>query len=233
MEKFQENKLSMYISVQQVTNFHSEAWGSFKVFKDQFSGFEGLIEKILELRKIQEGKITGVTKDKAAAAYNAVEKGLIVQDKLSAYGSIIDDNKLIDRVSYSFSKLINSRDTFIINRLQIIHENASKYISELADYELTQEDLDELESLITRFRSIVENPRQAITNRARATSEIKVYFAEADKVLKCRLDKLINHYKASNSAFWKQYKSARKIIDLGHRKREERSVEKEMHPATA
>ena len=225
MTNRQENKLSMYLTVQQVTNFHSEAWQDFTPFKNQFSDFEGMIEKIMEIRLIQEGKITGVTKDKTEALNNSVEKAIIISRKLVAYASIIGNNKLKDRVSYSFSELIKSRDTIIINKLHVINEAASQNISELADYGISQENLDELQSLTNTFRAVVENPRQSITNRVRATKEIRAYFKETDSIVKNRMDNLIHHFKATSPVFWQQYKSARKIIDLGHRKKGERPVE--------
>jgi len=219
MTNHQENKLSMYITTQQVVNFHYEVWKDSKAFTNQVTTFESIIAEIMRVRTVQESEITGVTKDKAEACFTAVEKGITAAMKISAYASVIGNNKLRDRVFYSYSKLIRSRDTFVLDRLNIIYNAAVEHLPEMADYDLTQEHVDELAVLISNYRKAVEDPRQAITNRSRATQELAELFAQADRILKERMDTLLEHFKSLSSEFYKQYKNARKIVDLGHRKR--------------
>ena len=69
------------------------------------------------------------------------------------------------------------------------------------------------------YADVVENPRQAITNRSRSTKELEAYMAKTDTVLKDQLDKLIVQFRTKSPVFWQQFKSARNIIDLGHRKK--------------
>jgi polysaccharide pyruvyl transferase WcaK-like protein len=148
-----------------------------------------------------------------------VTKAIFDARKLKAFASVKGLLKLKERVSYSYNQLMRSRDTFVINQLQVIIDALTKYISQLADYDLTQEDIDELINLTASYRAIVESPRQSITNRMRATKEIKRLFAELRIVVAERMDNLIDQFKESSPTFWQQYKSARKIIDLGHRRR--------------
>lgn len=219
MNKHQENKLSMYITVQQVTNYFSDAWQGFVPFKNQFNEFETIVEKIKAIRPIQEGKITGVTKDKTEARYIATQKGLEIAEKVYAYASIIGNHKLKDRVSYSVSDFATCRDTVVNDLIQIIYNAGGKYLAELTDFDVTQAYLDELKRLNDAFAAIVENPRQAITNRAKATTYLQGYFKQADTIVKDRLDKLMNYFREKSPDFWQQFISARKIINLGHGKK--------------
>jgi hypothetical protein len=75
MTKYQENTISMYFTVQQVTNFHSEAWKDFTAFKNIFQAFEKQITKIDKTRQIQLRSIIGVTQNKKDLMFKAVEKG--------------------------------------------------------------------------------------------------------------------------------------------------------------
>jgi len=219
MTNNQENRLSMYLTVQQVTNYFSEVWQGYIPFKNQYAEFEKLIEEIQAIRPVQEGVITGVTKDKRDARNILTKKGLDIEAKLYAFASITGNNKLKDRVNYSPSEFRNCRDTVVIDYIRVIYNAASQYITELAEYDLTQENLDELKALNDAFSASVENPRQSVTNRAKATKYLKGYFKEADIVLKERLDKLINYFEESSPDFWNQFISARMIIDLGRGKR--------------
>jgi len=219
MTKNQENRLSMYLTVQQVTNYFSNAWQAFLPFKIQYSEFETLLEKIKAIRPIQEAKITGVTKDKTEARKKVSQKALKIGEKVFAYASIIGNNKLKDRVNYRPSDFIRCRDTVLCDYIQVIYNAANQHLSELADFDVTQKELDELKRLNDNYSVIIENPRQAVTNRTRATKYIQMYFSQTDIIIKERLDKLMNHFKEENPDFWHQYKSARKIVNLGHRKR--------------
>ena len=78
----QENKLSMYITVQKVTNYHKQTWENLPAFVNIFDNFQKKIQEIRDTRLVQEGQITGVTKDKAEAQNNAIEKGIQVSTAL-------------------------------------------------------------------------------------------------------------------------------------------------------
>ena len=228
MTNNQENKLSMYLTVQQVTNYHSSVWQDFAGFKDLFNDFEGIIQKIKDTRLVQERKITGVTKDKKDLRNNAVEKGLVIANAIFIHASENGNNKLADRVSYNLSDFTRGRDTIIIDRLQVIKEAAQLYAAELDYFGVSQDDVDEFAALTEQLTSIVENPRQAITNRSRATKQLSEYILKADTMIKNRLDRLINQFKSNSPDFWQQFKNARKIIDLGHRKRVNENDEEQL-----
>ena len=216
MTTHEENKLSMYLTVLQVTNYFSDEWQGFLPFKTQYQEFLIWVSKIREIRPLQEMKITGVTKDKASVRNNVTDKAIEINEKMYVFASITGNLKLKDRIAYTATELKTCRDTVVNDYIQIIHTEAGKYISELEEYDVTQDDLDELKTLNDAFSIIVENPRQAITGRAKATTYLKSYFKEADMIMKERLDKLINYFKDKSPDFWHQFKSARKIIDLGY-----------------
>ena len=218
MNSTQENKMSMYLTVQKVTNYHKNEWESHSAFVTLFSNFENQIGLIRETRLVQEGQITGVTKDKAQAQYNAIEKGLQVSTAVFAFASVIGNNKLKDRVSYSPTEFRRCRDTILIDRLTVIIEAAKQNIAELENYGLMQEDIDEYQAIIDTYTEKVEEPRQAITNRSRSTKELKDLFIDADRIMKEQLDKLMPQFKTDSKIFWQQYQNARLIIDLGHRR---------------
>ena len=225
MDNVQENKLSMYLSVQKVTNTHSAEWQGLPAYATIFASFEDAISQIRNTRLVQEGQITGITKDKAQAQNNAIEKAIQVATAVFAYASIQNNNTLKDKVSYSPSELRRSRDTILIDRLEVIHEAATSVLAELANYGLTQADLDEFSALITSYTNMVEDPRVAITNRARATKDLKSIFKTADKILKEQLDKLMLQYKKTAPEFYQQYFNARLIIDLGIRHKKDEDEE--------
>ncbi len=125
--------------------------------------------------------------------------------------------ELKDKVSYSPSDLRNSRDTVLKDICQNIHDVALNVISELGDFGKTPEDLRQLQKKIDDYADILSKPRDAVTTRAAATSELANLFHQADELLKNQIDNLMVSYKASEPRFYTMYDNARKIVSLGRR----------------
>ena len=128
MTKNQENKMSMYIDVQKVTNFHKAVWKDHPGFVTLFTNYEDQIDRIRQISEVQEGQITGVTKDKAEAHNLLADKGFQMSTAIFAFASFLDNNKLKDRVSYSVSDLRYCRDTALVDMLNVILTAANQYL---------------------------------------------------------------------------------------------------------
>lgn len=51
-----ENKLSMYLAVQKITNSNADVWSDLPAFKRNFNEYEGVLQKIKAVRLVQEKK---------------------------------------------------------------------------------------------------------------------------------------------------------------------------------
>lgn len=211
----------MYISVQTVVNKYNTVWSGLPAFVTAFGEFEGVIQSIQDTRLVQEGDISGVPKDKAQAKEAAIQKALEVSTAVFAYAAKNNNNTLKAKVDYSPSELRKSRDTVLIDRLQVIHQEANNIVGSLGDYGIDATDLTELQSLIDAYENLVEEPREAITNRSEATAALPGLFKQGDGLLDEQLDKLMEQFKQDNPKFYRQYFNARIIIDLGVRHVEE------------
>jgi hypothetical protein len=217
MTDVQENKLSMWMSTQNVVNKYSAVWSALGAYVTIFDEFEAKIQAVQDTRLVQEGDITGVAADKVLAKEAAITKGLEVSTAVFAFASVNNDNTLKAKVNYSPSELRRSRDTVLIDRLQVIHNEASAAVAVMVGYGIDGADLTELQGLINTYENLVEEPRAALTNRATATEDLVNLFSEGDKLLKEQLDKLMPQFETTSPKFYKQYFNARKIVDLGVR----------------
>ncbi|KKN10305.1 hypothetical protein LCGC14_1037880 [marine sediment metagenome] len=224
----QENKLSMYISVQTVVNKNDTVWSGLPAFVTAFGEYEGMIQDIQNTRLVQEGDITGVPKDKAQAKEAAIQKALEVSTAVYAYAAKNNNNTLKEKVNYSPSDLRRSRDTVLIDRLQVIHNEANNIVGDLGDYGIDANDLTDLQGLIDAYENLVEEPRAAITNKSEATAALVSLFKQGDALLNEQLDKLMEQFKEDNGKFYTQYFNARIIIDLGVRHEAEEPQEPEI-----
>ena len=134
------------------------------------------------------------------------------------YASIIGDNELRDKISYSPSYLRGSRDNILKDISQVIHDEADKVIVNIADYGKTPADLAQLQKEIDGYAAILAKPRTAIGTRATATTRLVELFQQGDDFLKSQLDKLMVSYQNSEPVFYQTYQNARNIVDLGGRR---------------
>ena len=215
MNNYQENKLSMYFAVQKVCADNNSVWNGLPAFVSAFTAFEDVIQGIQDQRVIQEMDTKGVTLDKGSAEEELIEVALKVATAVHAYATEINDNTLREKINYAPSDFTKARDTILIDICQLIHDEANGVVGNLSDYGVTAAELTSLLGKIADYEAIVAGPRNAITDRSTATSELEKLFLSGDDVLTNKLDKLLNQFTQSDPEFSTQYTSSRKIVDMG------------------
>lgn len=213
----QENKRSMYLAVQRVCNRHNSVWSGLGAFVTAFGDFEGIIQQIEDARLIQEGQTTGITENKQKEEDEMIDKTIEVGSAVFAYASDTGNNELKEKVDYSPSALMRSRDTILRDRCKLVHDETEKIISELGDYGIVETDLTELQKEIDDYTEIIAKPRTAIGTRATATTQLVELFKQGDNDLNDRMDRLVEQYKKDEKKFYREYRNARIIVDLGKR----------------
>ncbi len=213
----QENKRSMYLAVQRVCNRDNSVWSGLTAFAGAFGDFEDTITNIETQRLIQEGRTTGIAENKQKEEDEMIQKTTEVAASVYAYAADNDDNALMQKVNYSPSDLRRSRDTILKDICQLVHDETDKVVTNLADYGIVDTDLTDLQKEIDDFANIIAEPRTATGTRATATSQLVQLIIDGDSTLKDRMDKLVEQFKTSDRRFYRSYKSARIIVDLGVR----------------
>lgn len=217
MKNVQENKLSMYYAVQKVCSTGSPIWTGLPGFVTAFNGFELNIGKIKDAIEVQETKIKGVAEKKEQLEDKMIDKALEVAHAVFAYATDQEDLTLRGKMNFTRSEFKRTRDSIIIEKCRLIHDEANAVISSLASYGIISATLTDLTTRINNFVGYVAAPRTSITQRKGATMELVELFNECDLILKSKLDKLMEQFKTTQPKFYKHYFNARIIIDLGTR----------------
>lgn len=217
MTGIQENKFSMYFAVQKVCTDNNSVWSGLPAFVNAFGEFEGVIQSIQSNRLVQEQDTKGVTQDKGSAGGVLIEQALKVSTAVHAYATDVNNNTLREKINYTLSDLKKARDTILIDKCQLIHDEANNVVANLGDYGITVAELADLQGKIDDYEAIVAGPRNAITDRSTATAELENLFKSGDDVLDNKLDKLMTQFKQTDPGFFTQYFNSRKIVDSGRR----------------
>lgn len=97
-----------------------------------------------------------------------------------------------------------------------IHDEANGVLPSLGDYGVAVTDLMNLQGLITAWGTQSQAPRMAISERKAATQTLPSLFKDSDAILKKRMDKLMEKFRANERTFYDTYHVARIIVDAGH-----------------
>lgn len=211
----QEDKLSMYYAVIAASEKHTAAWQTLPAFVTQYGLFTAQVDVIRDTIDGQIQGISGAARDKAERRQEMAELAYPVASVLQAWALENDDAELADRVSFTLSDFLHDRDTVAEEYAQLVHDEANANVASLADYGVDAAKLSALAAAIAAYHTALTAPRLAITDRKAATAALKVAFAEADKILKERLDKLVPILTQDHPAFATDWGNARIIVDSG------------------
>jgi hypothetical protein len=215
MNDDQEDKLSMYYAVIAAAEKHETAWQPLPAFVTQYGNFTTHVDTIRDLAEDQIQGITGATRDKAQRRQAMAELAFPVATAVQAWALENDNAELADRVGFSMSDFLNGRDTIAEERAQVVHDEGETNLAGLGDFGVTQQLLDDSQATIDAYHEFLTAPREAITDRKAATAAMRVAFADADDVLKNRLDKLIPILALTQPAFATDWRNARGVYDSG------------------
>lgn len=148
-------------------------------------------------------------KDKETLINNTLK----VAAAMSAVAASTSDTRLKMIANVSKTDLSRMRESNLATKTLSIHQAALSIATELAIWEVTQADIDSLDSDSSKFlqRAPTNRNIKAITMQAKV--EIKIKIAEGGVLLRDTIDALMLPYKTINSTLHGQYLVARAIID--------------------
>lgn len=207
----------MYLAVQKVCGANNAIWTGLPSFSDAFSDFENHLALLQEALEAQESNITGFAKEKESLEEILVDKAIAVARSVFAYAEKENNKPLREKVNYAPSYLKSTRDTARIQICQVIHDEAENVIADLEDYGVDSNTLKKLQKAIDDYQAAIASPRNATTERKKATVLVSRLFGVMDRILKGRMDMLMENFKSDNLDFYKQFFNSRMIIALGNR----------------
>ncbi|MFT5469645.1 MAG: hypothetical protein ACI8UO_004767 [Verrucomicrobiales bacterium] len=209
----EEDKLSMYYAVIAACAKHNTAWQTLPAFANGYGEFQTEVDAISAAAETQQAGITGAAKDKSARRQTMAESAFPIAASVQAWATLNDNATLAGRIAFTLSDFLYGRDTESEERARLVHTEAAAILASLADYGVTQQLLDNLLAAIDAYKTTLTAPRAAITNRKTATAAIKTGFANADTILRDRMDKIVPILEATQPAFVTDYRNARIIVD--------------------
>ncbi len=215
MDDHQEDKRSMYQAVRTHLGTNQAIWSGVPAFVTAEAAFRGEVTNIQSLAQDQQQPSTGVTSAKQQLRGTMADAAMPIVGPLKALAAVTQDTELAADSDFTRSDFIYGRDTVGADNADKIHGLAAARVTELANYSVTQQQVDDLRSAIDAYRDSIGRPRQVIGTKAAATEQLEAAFVRADAVLNEQLDNLVEIFRLSQPAFYLGYQNARQIIDGG------------------
>ena len=214
MNRYKENKRSMYLAVKTWYNINKTACDEIPMFEDYMLLIIADMYKIDNLRQLLETDITSYATDKSTTR-DALELLIIrIAMKLKGYAVHTNNTELRQAVSFTMSDLRNAADTVLNDRCSLVIARATANVAAMpASYKLTPEMIENATTLNAQYLALIPMPRVKIAERHKYKEELDEIFRSVDKNIAI-LDDTIDIIRYDDADLWQGYQNVRVIVDL-------------------
>jgi hypothetical protein len=213
MNKIQINQHRMSITTHTCMVDHTSDYTTDVPLNSAVSQMALLNGEIEATAQIQDSPNTGITLDKKNKMDAMATAALPLVGCIQAYATDENNQELYEKVNYTYSSFTHGNDIDKYDRAMMVHAKGTEYLTEMAEYGVTQDMLDALNTAAAAFHAIFTKPQTAIDARKAATEKLEELFAQLNKLLKNKMDKLMMKYQVTNPDFYNDYVNAREIVD--------------------
>lgn len=208
----QLNKLAAFAALVSVCRKAQSTWSSLKAFSDSFAKFAARVDKLDELKRKQAEVTTGIAAAKQRCREEVCASAATVAAAVRVWAEDNGNLEVTGKVNFSYSNLIDGRDTVSSDKCQTVHDVANENVSALGKYGINADKLEELQEKVDAYKKCLTKPREAITTGRTVTNQLAIEFGAADKLLTKGLDELVLQFETTAPIFFQDYQNARVVV---------------------
>jgi len=214
MNNYQLNRFKMYGMVTDYLKDHLDKLNDFPGFKENYSVFLNMIEKISNDSRQQYEYARKESIMKKELRRDLEEKMLETSQKLKAYAILNQDHILLPNCSYTKWGLSRLRNLDLFTHASNLYKNAKDHLSDVVQFSIDADDLKDLKEKNDLFWESIPEHRLDEVSSSVATKNMAEAYSEADKALKY-IDLTATIIGKSDHDFYSGYKNYRKQIKSG------------------
>lgn len=215
MNRTEENKLSMFRTLNSVLEDHKSDIAEIAALEKSATRFKQMLSDILDDDTEFKSVSAGATSAKNVAAENLISQLMAASGALFVMGKTIGNEQIKAECKLTKSKLRRGRKTRLIEKGIRILEMVKANASTLGEYGITEQKIINLALALKVFNGMLEVKENKGAKSKALRVELSDVFDLADDILKNELDPLMEMVRVSNVEFYNQYHAARVIKDLG------------------
>lgn len=210
-------KLRMYKLLLATMKTFEASWKTHPAFARAVAVLEAEVIAINALNAEVQKNNSGVTEDKGTAKLHMIEEAVKIAGALLALADSIESKELFASADFEKTDFVKAKETDVDDMALIVYHLAEKHLAQLADYGITQEDLDHLAQYIENFSERIGQPKVLLNSTKQARNTQSAHFDNADRAIKNQLKKLILQFKTKDKAFYEAFENASTVTNLSPR----------------
>ena len=219
MERFQENHLSMFKTVDIATENHATVIDAILPLKSARTELKQIIVNLGNAVQKQSTNISGYTEEKKQRRQKMTDQTFVVGQLVSAF-AIAKNLKALDaEVNYPASTLNRMQDDEVGEICNKVYLKAKEHLADLADYGITTAVLNELKELIDNYNSKTQLNKVTLEQKSEQTKIIAQLIKDGKALLTNSFDKLMLILRNTNPEAYNAYVAARNSMPKRHAKK--------------
>ena len=219
MERFQENHLSMFKTVDIATENHATVIDAILPLKSARTELKQIIVNLGNAVQKQSTNISGYTEEKKQRRQKMTDQTFVVGQLVSAFAIAKNMTALDAEVNYSITTLNRMSDDEVGEICNKVYLKAKEHLADLADYGITTAVLNELKELIDNYNSKTQLNKVTLEQKSEQTKIIAQLIKDGKALLTNSFDKLMLILRNTNPEAYNAYVAARNSMPKRHAKK--------------
>lgn len=208
--------VSMFVKVRTFLTRKSAQLAATPVIATLQTAFNNKLLEILEEDEDASSTISGNTELKRQLRSNIENRAFEVGAAVAAYYTLTVPNPVLsEKCNFNRSDLTRMRDMILLVKASKIHEIADPVKNLLLPFGVTDIDVDDFATALTAFLADLENPRDAIGERAASGRQVERLIEQGFAILENQLDVVMKVYAQRDPELYDYYQNARSIDQTG------------------
>ncbi|KAA5534583.1 hypothetical protein F0919_08150 [Taibaiella lutea] len=209
------NYLNMALAVQKILSGHAEEVENRNVLPKKVDDMTKCIEAIQYHQAEAEEDSKGATQSKKNVAEEAVELALMLAGSAVEYAKEAKDAVKEAQFDVSLRDFNSVPGVVAVARLMELVKNLKAVSTALQEWDVTEAEIRELDTLTGQFNSQLADPREIIVIRKSHNDMVRQELSRLKKIIKS-IDNLMSRFK--DTKFLMEYVNARIVVEVGTRK---------------
>lgn len=209
----QMTRYQMLLSVQSFLNQHQAVWSGVPILAQVKTSLDDLVLGVHENLKTAGKDVKGLTTQKNQLKEHLAEKTAVLSGALAAYAALSNQPNLEAQATIHKSDIARAKDAELPPKIQDFIELLLANMEHMADYGITEPQVNDLMTSLDDFRELIGQPRLKRSEALSAKKEASTLIDEGLELLNNSLDRIMIRFKFSDANFYDSYTRARVIVD--------------------
>jgi hypothetical protein len=204
----------MYEAVRSTLQKNESKWETIPVFVDLVLNFYTKVEEINELANTRSANKKWITEQKNALFTEVSNRTFALIGVLRTYAKVIQNTEMEREFTQRKGEFVSGNAKLRLNRINGVIAKVEAMSTELVDFGLSPELIDEVIDKRNQLTALLFEPRNIVVERKKKGKLIASLTREIDDIVHTQLFSLIRLMEKEQPAFAIEYAVSKTLVDL-------------------